>query len=88
MTVDGDENLLASADGEFYRFFWKAGDVDRARYVDACEHGFGDVERDPKKTAVPVIGMNAKNGRVAIQLKDRRIEVRDQKTWTLQTSLS
>ena len=87
MTVDGDEILLASADGEFYRFSWKAGDIESARYVDAFEHGFGDVERD-KKTAVPVIGMNAKKGRVAILLKDGRIEVRDQKTWAVQTSFS
>ena len=87
MTVSGDEILLASADGEFFRFSWKVGDIDSARYVDAFEHGFGDVERD-KKTAVPVIGMNARDGRVAVLLKDGRIEVRDQKTWAVQTSFS
>mgnify|MGYP005839903129 FL=1 len=84
MTVSGDEILLASTDGELYRFSWKPGDIESA--VEATKHEHGDLERE--QGAVQIIAMNARGGRVAIALKDGRIEVRDQCTWTVQKSFA
>ncbi|MCL4788913.1 MAG: hypothetical protein KJ070_19315 [Verrucomicrobia bacterium] len=83
VAVDGEQILLASADGEFYRFAWRPGDIDSARFIDATPHPHGDVERD-KATAVAVIGMHARAGRVAVLLADGRVEIRAQADWAVQ----
>lgn len=82
MTVSGNEILCASNDGEFFRFSWTPGDIESARYVDGFKNGFGDAVND--KLAVKVIGMNARDGRVAILLADGRVQVRAQKDWAVQ----
>jgi len=83
ITVIDDQILLASADGEFYRFSWRPGDIESARFVDATPHEHGDVERD--KNAVPIVAMNASGGMVALALKNGGIEIRDQATWKVRT---
>ncbi len=84
MTVVGDQILCASVDGEFFRFGWKPGDIDSAKYRDAFVHGFGNVDQD--KQAVRVIGMNARGGRVAVLLADGRIQVRALADWAVQAA--
>jgi len=81
MTVVGDQILCASVDGEFFRFGWKPGDIDSARFRDATKHEFGDVNND--KEAVRLIGMNARDGKVAILAADGRVQVRAQADWKM-----
>lgn len=79
LTVVGDEILCASNDGEFYRFGWKPGDIDSARFRDGFVNGFGDAVSDPK--AIKVIAMNARGAVVAMALADGRVEVRSRADW-------
>ena len=74
LTVVGDQILVASGDGEFYRFGWKPGDIDSVRWRDGTRH-----EHQPKDGGQferIIIGIHARGEEVAVIVKSGRVEIR------------
>ncbi len=84
LTVVGDQILVASGDGEFYRFGWKPGDIDSVRWRDGTPH-----EHPPKvgyQFERLIVGMHARSGEVAVVVKGGQVEIRAQADWNIRRS--
>ena len=84
LTVVGDQILVASGDGEFYRFGWKPGDIDSVRWRDGTPH-----EHPPKDGGQferLIVGMHARGGEVAVVVKGGLVEIRAQTDWKIARS--
>ncbi len=84
MTVVGGQILVASGDGEFYRFGWKLGDIDSVRWRDGTPHEYQPKERGQFERTI--IGMHARDGEVAVVVKGGRVEIRAQADWRIRRS--
>ncbi len=84
LTVIGDQILVASGDGEFYRFGWKPGDIDSVRWRDGTPH-----EHQPKDGGQferIIIGMHARGEEAAVIVKGGRVEIRALADWKIRRS--
>ena len=81
LTVSGDQILLASGDGELYRFGWKPGDIDSVRWRDGTPHEYQP--KDGGQFERTIVGMHARDGEVAVVVKGGRVEIRAQADWKI-----
>jgi hypothetical protein len=79
LTVSGDQILVASGDGEFYRFGWKPGDIDSVRWRDGTPHAHQP--KDGHQFERIVVGMHAQGDEVGIIVKGGLVEIRSQADW-------